>query len=126
MTSPGSCAAAPTCRATGQIGPVVVVNESSIGSNVRRVEAYTGSHAFRYLSDLRAELLGVARHLRVRPDAAAAAAGSLLARNRGLEKRLAAYEAQARSGAAAGLAEAAEAGRRGPAGGGLACRAPAR
>ncbi|HSQ36770.1 MAG TPA: alanine--tRNA ligase [Acidimicrobiia bacterium] len=94
--------------ATGQIGPVVVVNESSIGSNVRRVEAYTGSHAFRYLSDLRAELLGVAGHLRVRPDAAAAAAGSLLARNRELEKRLAGYEDQARSGAAAALAEAAE------------------
>ena len=94
--------------ATGQIGPVVVVSESSIGSNVRRVEALTGSNAFRYLSDLRGELLGVARHLRVRPDSAAAAAGSLLARNRDLEKRVSAYEAQARAGAGAGLAETAE------------------
>ena len=94
--------------ATGQIGPVVVVNESSIGSNVRRVEAYTGSQAFRYLSDLRAELLGVAGHLRARPEVAAAAAGSLLARNRELEKRLEAYEDQARFGAAAALAETAE------------------
>ena len=94
--------------ATGQVGPVVVVNESSIGSNVRRVEAYTGAQAFRYLSDLRAELLGVARHLRVRPDSAAAAAGSLLARNRELEKQLEAYEARARSGTAATLAESAE------------------
>ncbi len=94
--------------ATGQIGPLVVVNESSIGSNVRRVEAYTGSQAFRYLSELRAELIGVAHHLRVRPDAAAEAAGSLLARSRDLEKRLEAYEAQARSGAAAALAGAAE------------------
>jgi len=95
--------------ATGQVGPVVVVNESSIGSNVRRVEAYTGAQAFRYLSDLRAELIGVANHLRVRPDGAAEAAGSLLARNRELEKRLEAYEAQARAGAAAGLAGEAEA-----------------
>jgi alanyl-tRNA synthetase len=94
--------------ATGQVGPVVVVSESSIGSNVRRVEAYTGAQAFRYLSDLRAELLGVAHHLRVRPDSAAAAAGSLLARNRELEKRLEAYEARARSGTAATLAESAE------------------
>jgi alanyl-tRNA synthetase len=95
-------------RATGQIGPVVVVNESSIGSNVRRVEAYTGSHAYRYLSDLRAQLLGVAHHLRVRPDGAADAAGSLVTRNRELEKRLEAFEDQARAGAAGDLAGAAE------------------
>jgi alanyl-tRNA synthetase len=91
--------------ATGQVGPVVVVNESSIGSNVRRVEAYTGAQAFRYLSDLRAELMGVARRLRVRPDGAEEAAGSLLTRNRELEKRLEAYEAKARAGAAGDLAE---------------------
>ena len=93
---------------TGQIGPLVVVNEASIGSNVRRVEAYTGSHAFRYLSDLRAELLGVAGHLRVPPGEAAEATGSLLARHRELEKRLEGYEAQARSGAAAALVDEAE------------------
>ena len=28
---------------TGQIGPLVVVGESSIGSNLRRAEAFTGS-----------------------------------------------------------------------------------
>jgi alanyl-tRNA synthetase len=94
--------------ATGQIGPVVVVSESSIGSNVRRVEAYTGSQAYRYLSGLRAELLGVAHHLRVRPDGAAEAAASLQTRNRELEKRLEAYEARARSGAAAEIADMAE------------------
>ncbi len=94
--------------ATGQIGPVVVVGESSIGSNVRRVEAYTGSQAYRYLSDLRAELVGVAHRLRVRPDGAGEAVGALLGRNRELEKRLEAYEAQARSGEAGGLAEEAE------------------
>ena len=94
--------------ATGQIGPLVVVGESSIGSNVRRVEAYTGSQAYRYLSDLRAELVGVAHRLRVRPDGAGEAVGALLGRNRDLEKRLEAYEAQARSGEAGGLAEEAE------------------
>jgi len=94
--------------ATGEIGPLVVVNESSIGSNVRRIEAYTGADAFHYLSGLRAQLLGVAHSLRVRPEAAAEAAGAVLVRNRELEKRLEAYEARARSGAAADLAEAAE------------------
>jgi len=94
--------------ATGQIGPVVVVQESSIGSNVRRVEAYTGSQAYRHLSDLRAELLGVAQRLRVRPDGAEEAVGALVARNRDLEKRLEAYEAQTRTGLAAALAEEAE------------------
>jgi alanyl-tRNA synthetase len=95
-------------EATGQIGPVVVVGESSIGSNVRRVEAYTGSQAFRYLSELRAELTGVAHRLRVRPDGAGEAVGTLLAHNRDLEKRLEAYEAQARAGAAGALAGEAE------------------
>jgi alanyl-tRNA synthetase len=95
-------------QATGQIGPVVVVGESSIGSNVRRVEAYTGSQAYRYLSDLRAELLGVAHRLRVRPDGAGDAVGALLGRNRDLEKRVEAYEAQARAGDAGGLAGEAE------------------
>jgi len=94
--------------ATGEIGPLVVVNESSIGSNVRRIEAYTGADAFRYLNGLRAQLLGVAHRLRVQPEVSAEAAGALLARNRELEKRLEAHEARARSGAAADLAEAAE------------------
>jgi alanyl-tRNA synthetase len=96
-------------QATGQIGPVVVVAESSIGSNVRRVDAYTGSQAYRYLSGLRAELAGVARRLRVPPDGAGDAVGALQARNRELEKRLEAFEAQARSGAADALAGEAEA-----------------
>ncbi|MBN2113823.1 MAG: alanine--tRNA ligase [Acidimicrobiia bacterium] len=94
--------------ATGEIGPLVVVAESSIGSNVRRVEAFTGAEAYRYLSDLRAELRGVAHRLRVRPDAAGEAVDALLTRNRDLEKRLEAYEAEARAGDAGTLAEEAE------------------
>jgi len=95
-------------EATGQIGPVVVVGESSIGSNVRRVEAYTGSQAFRYLSELRAELMGVAHRLRVRPEGTGEAVGTLLANHRDLEKRVEAYETQARAGAAGALAGEAE------------------
>ena len=35
---------------TSQIGPVAVLGESSIGSGVRRIEAYSGMDSFRYLS----------------------------------------------------------------------------
>ncbi len=38
---------------TGQTGPVVVLGESSIGANLRRVEALTGEAAYDHLLDIR-------------------------------------------------------------------------
>ncbi|WP_311509527.1 DHHA1 domain-containing protein, partial [uncultured Corynebacterium sp.] len=35
---------------SSQIGPVAVLGESSVGSGVRRIEAYSGMDSFRYLS----------------------------------------------------------------------------
>lgn len=35
---------------TSQVGPVAVLGESSVGSGVRRIEAYSGMDSFRYLS----------------------------------------------------------------------------
>ena len=51
-----------------QVGPVIVLGESSIGANLRRVEALTGLEALRY-ADRERQLLGeVAALLHTRPE----------------------------------------------------------
>ena len=93
---------------TGQVGPLVVVGESSIGSNLRRIEAFTGSTAYGYVSEMRRRLEDTAAALRTRPDQVVQAAVSLAERSAGQEARIEAFEAQARSGLAAGLLDGAE------------------
>ncbi len=93
---------------TGQVGPLVVVGESSIGSNLRRIEAYTGSQAYGYVSELRTLLRATADALRTQPDHVAEAAAALAEKARMQEERIAAFEAQSRSGVAAELLEGAE------------------
>jgi alanyl-tRNA synthetase len=93
---------------TGQVGPLVLLGESSIGANMRRVEAYTGATAYGYVSDLRRALRDTAAHLRVQPDRVVTAAAALVERSKAQEARIAAFEAQARSGVAGRLLEAAE------------------
>ena len=58
--------------ATGDIGPIKIVAESSIGSNLRRIEAVTGSNAIRHMQHTNAVLSGVAAAVGVRPDEAMA------------------------------------------------------
>ncbi len=43
-------------RTAGEVGPLIVTSESSIGSNIRRVEALTGSAAYDHLLQLRHRL----------------------------------------------------------------------
>jgi alanyl-tRNA synthetase len=93
---------------TGQVGPLMVLGEASIGSNMRRVEAYTGATAYRQLSELRRVLRETADHLRTRPDTVVAAAAALAAHSKDLEERVEAFEAQQRSGLAQAMAEGAE------------------
>jgi alanyl-tRNA synthetase len=51
-----------------QVGPVVILGESSVGANLRRVEALTGLDALRYF-DRERQLLGeLSSLLRARPD----------------------------------------------------------
>jgi alanyl-tRNA synthetase len=96
---------------TGQIGPLIVIGESSIGSNLRRIEAYTGSAGYDYLSGLRSELRRAADFLRVRPDGLADAAEAVVARTKAQEERIEAFEARSRSEVAVGIvAEAVEIG----------------
>jgi alanyl-tRNA synthetase len=93
---------------TGQIGPLVVVGESSIGSNLRRIEAFTGSSAYEYLAGLRRQLGTAAEHLRVRPEDVGSAAAAIVARTRAQEERIEAFEEQGRSRLAADIAAGAE------------------
>jgi alanyl-tRNA synthetase len=51
-----------------QVGPVIVLGESSIGANLRRVEALTGLEALRYVDRERQLLAEVAALLKTRPD----------------------------------------------------------
>jgi alanyl-tRNA synthetase len=54
--------------ATGDIGPIKVVSEGSIGSNLRRIEAVTGENAVRYLLDLADNVASAADVLGAKPD----------------------------------------------------------
>src|SRR6202000_2172579 len=53
---------------SAQIGPVTILGESSIGSGVRRVEAYVGLESFRHLAKERALMAGLASSLKVPSD----------------------------------------------------------
>jgi alanyl-tRNA synthetase len=51
-----------------QVGPVVILGESSVGANLRRIEALTGLDALRYFDRERQLLTEVSSLLRARPE----------------------------------------------------------
>lgn len=60
--------------AMGDIGPIKIVSESSIGSNLRRIEAVTGENAVRYMLDVVDVLSNAAEVLGTKPDEVVVAA----------------------------------------------------
>jgi alanyl-tRNA synthetase len=82
---------------TGQIGPLVLVSEGSVGSNIRRVEALTGSAAYGHLSELRSNLDSVARILRAQPGREIDAAMSITDKLKASEQRIHEFEDRERS-----------------------------
>jgi alanyl-tRNA synthetase len=88
---------------SGQVGPLLLMSESSIGSNVRRVEALTGLNAFDEIVRLRSDLDHVARTLSVGSADVPTRVEALLETNRQLEKELAAVRSAERSDLAASL-----------------------
>jgi alanyl-tRNA synthetase len=86
---------------SAQIGPVTILGESSIGSGVRRVEAYVGLDSFRHLAKERALMAGLASSLKVPSEEVPARVANLVERLRAAEKELErARQATARAAAA--------------------------
>ena len=99
-------------RSTAQIGPVTLLGESSVGSGVRRVEAYSGLDSFRYLAKERALLAGLASSLKVPSDEVPGRVATLVDRLKVAEKELERIRlAAARSGAADAVATAEQVGK---------------
>jgi alanyl-tRNA synthetase len=73
---------------SAQIGPVTILGESSVGSGVRRVEAYVGLDSFKYLAKERALMAGLASSLKVPSDEVPARVANLVERLRVAEKEL--------------------------------------
>jgi alanyl-tRNA synthetase len=93
---------------SAQIGPVTILGESSVGSGIRRVEAYVGLDSFRHLSKERALMAGLASSLKVPSDEVPARVANLVERLRAAEKeldRLRLANARAAAGNAAAGAE---------------------
>ncbi len=84
---------------SAQIGPVTILGESSVGSGVRRVEAYVGLDSFRHLAKERALMAGLASSLKVPSEEVPARVANLVERLRAAEKELERMRGNAAAGA---------------------------
>ena len=75
-------------RNSAQIGPVTILGESSVGSGIRRVEAYVGLDSFRHLAKERALMAGLASTLKVPSHEVPGRVANLVERLRAAEKEL--------------------------------------
>ncbi|HET6964146.1 MAG TPA: alanine--tRNA ligase [Acidimicrobiales bacterium] len=88
----------------GQIGPVEIVSEGSIGSNLRRIEATTGTVTLARLRQAERLISETASLLRARPDELTTAVERKLGEYREIETRLKRTEQAALAGRAQALA----------------------
>ena len=89
---------------SAQIGPVTILGESSVGSGVRRVEAYVGLESFKHLAKERALMAGLASSLKVPSEEVPARVANLVERLKAAEKEI---ERNRLAGARAAAANAA-------------------
>jgi alanyl-tRNA synthetase len=94
----------------GFIGPIKIVSEGSIGSNVRRIEALTGDGSIAYISDEEARLRRIAAQLRATPAEVEERVTRLQGQLRELESELRSLRAEQATAAAGDLAAGAEGG----------------
>jgi len=97
-------------HALGQIGPIAILAEGSIGANTRRIEAVTGAAALDRSARRQALLEEAAALLRTEPEQVPDALQRVLDRQRASERELAALRDAARDAEAATLAGRAEGG----------------
>ncbi len=97
-------------HALGFIGPIKVVSEGSIGSNLRRIEAMTGDGAFEYIEFEEQLLRRAGDLLRSTPKEVPDKIERLSEQVRALEEELRGLKARESAGAARDLAERAEGG----------------
>ncbi len=95
-------------HALGEIGPISLVSEGSIGANTRRIEAVTGESALARTLRRERQVEDAARLLRTEPDGVIEALERLLERQREGERALAQLRRRALDDEAARLAEAAD------------------
>jgi len=93
---------------SGQVGPLVLVAESSIGSNLRRVEALTGLTAYDHLVSIRGALARAGGLLKVSPGDVPDRLEQLLDKVAGLERDLAAIRTKRQGSVAEELAAGAD------------------
>lgn len=74
---------------SSQIGLVTLTTESSVGSGVRRVEAFVGIEAFRYLAAERTLVHGLTDALKVQPDQLTDRVQRLVAQLKDAERQIA-------------------------------------
>jgi alanyl-tRNA synthetase len=91
-------------RALGDIGPIAITGESSIGANVRRISATTGTGTLERLRRDARTLTEAARALGVRPDELLDGLERTLEQVRFLRKEVEGLQRAAASAGAAGLA----------------------
>jgi alanyl-tRNA synthetase len=93
---------------SSQIGSVALLGESSIGSGVRRIEAYVGLEAFQYLAKERALVQNLAGLLKVPDVEVPARVEALIERLRVAEKELERLHGERLLGSVGELADKAE------------------
>ena len=93
---------------SSQIGPLSVIGESSVGSGLRRIEAYVGMDAMRQLATERALLAQIADQLKVPPAELPHRVADIVERLRAAEKELERLHAASVLATAATLVEGAQ------------------
>ncbi len=86
------------CRATGDIGPFVIVEEGGIAAGTRRIEAVTGGSAVQYLQERRAALDEAMGRLNAGPGHVSEAIDRLLAEQKRLQREVAQLKMKAAMG----------------------------